>query len=203
MRFLYNYLFDLVSDTSTSSIAPGSKEIRPSDVLYFYEDPWGWAMHDENDQCEIIVRNTGAWHISYAMSKAGRSKPDLSDYATRVSAVAASMSAARAKGAQVIWMTTNGQPINLAVHTHEKFEHKDYRTDPLLLTINRIANDIMTAQDIPIFDTWSMTSAVADTSWDGAHFMGDVGYFITHRLLSSICHSEAQISRRHRLANFQ
>ncbi len=178
MRFLFNFVYDLVEGSWTTEITPGSKEIRSSDMVAFYEDPWGWAVHEEEHNCSMILRNTGAWHISYAMSAAnGRRPPDLADYAGRVSHVAASMHAARERGAQVIWMTTNGQPINLAVHTHEKFENKDYRTDPMLLALNRVANRAMAAHDIPIYDTWSMTSAVADTAFDGAHFVGDVGFF--------------------------
>lgn len=186
MRYLYNFLYDLVVD-NRHTLPPGDRENAADEFVEFFQDPWGTAEHSTEQRCGVIVRNTGAWHVAYTRSQAGHGKPDLADYAARVRSVANSLQSAKTRGIEVIWMTTNGQPINLAAHTHTKHEHKDHRTDPMLLSINRLANSIMNASGIPVFDTWSMTSAVADMAYDGAHFLGDVGYFITHRLLSSIC----------------
>ena len=184
MRFLFNSIYDLVEGNHQ---ALRSKTVRRSDLMTFYSDPWGWLQHKEEQNCSIILRNTGAWHASSAIHGAGQSWPDLEAYAAQVSNLANSMQSAKKRGTQVIWMTTNGQPINLAVHAHEDVKRKDFRTDPMLVALNRVANIIMAENDIPIFDTWSMTSAVADTAFDGAHFAGDVGDYITRRLLSSLC----------------
>ena len=192
MRFLSNTIVDLI-ERSFGKTPPEHKGIKASDLVTYYEDFWGWAtpiVADDHDGCTTILRNTGAWHVAFSMSQAGRSKPDLLDYSERVSSIAKSLHQAQGRGQQVLWMTTNGQPVNLGVHTFEKYEHKDYRIDPMLLALNRVANNVMAASNISIFDTWSMTSPVADTSFDGIHFAGDVGYFIAMRLLSSICHAE-------------
>ncbi len=185
-RVLYNSVVDLLSDTY-ATIPPEGKSIRPSEIVTYHEDFWGHGTHDEHADCDVIVRNTGAWHIAWSMSAAGRAKPDLLDYAQRVQQIASMMEVARQRGAQLIWMTSNGQPISLAVHKYKKFQHKDFRTDPLLLAINRVANNIMTAHNISIFDTWSMTNPVADLSFDGIHYAGDVGYFMAMRILNSLC----------------
>ncbi|KAK9845100.1 hypothetical protein WJX74_010597 [Apatococcus lobatus] len=186
MRHLYNSVVDLL-EGNFGKAAPESKEFRPSNVVSYFEDFWGHASLTGSEGCDVIIRNTGAWHVAWSMSKEGRAKPDLFDYIQRVSNIALGMGLARDKGSQLIWMTTNGQPISLAVHKYKRFEHRDYRIDPMLLAINRVANMHMAVHNITIFDTWSMTNPVADTSFDGIHYAGDVAYFMAMRLLNYVC----------------
>lgn len=186
MRHLYNTVVDLL-EGNFGTLGPESRDIRPSNVVTYIEDFWGHVNLNGSRGCAVIVRNTGAWHVAWSMSKAGRPKPDLPDYIERLSKIVLEMELAREEGSELIWMTTNGQPISLAVHNYRKYEHKDYRIDPMLLTINRIANMHMAAHNISLFDTWSMTNPVADTSFDGIHFAGDVAYYMAMRLLTHVC----------------
>ena len=128
-RVLYNTVVDLLNDTYAKA-PPEGRDVRSSQIVTYHEDAWGHATHDDHADCDVVVRNTGAWHIAWSMSAHGRAKPDLLDYAQRVQQIAAHMEVARGHGTKLIWMTSNGQPISLAVHKYKKFEHKDFRTEP-------------------------------------------------------------------------
>ncbi len=187
MRSLYTAVLKIVEPGITDEL--GEKILRPSSILEYIEDHWGFESLEADIDCDVILANTGAWHVSYEIQRqnASRTKPDLLEYAARVTAMAVSLRQAKLQGIEAIWMTTNGQPVNLAAHGHERYENKDFRTEPMLLTLNRIANAAMLAENIPIFDTWGMTNPIADTAYDGAHFAGDVAHTIAQRFLGGIC----------------
>ncbi len=152
----------------------------------FHGDPYGDIPVYETG-CTTLIVNVGQW---FASSRHGQNfdlAHILLTYMVKLRQVALRMQAAQAAGMEVIWMTTNGHAITMHQHGAGPVPLRDWRTDPVLLLLNRIANSIMTSAGIPIFDTWSMTAPVFDLSYDGAHYKGDVGYSIALALLNHIC----------------
>ncbi|KAK9816200.1 hypothetical protein WJX74_002481 [Apatococcus lobatus] len=152
----------------------------------YFGDPFGEIpVYDIG--CTTLIVNVGQWFASFR----GGTEFDLAHiiltYMIRLREVAVRLQTAQAAGVEVIWMTTNGHAITMHQHGQDVAQFRDWRTDPVLLLINRIANSIMTAAGIPIFDTWSMTAPVFDLSYDGAHFKGDIGYNIGLTLLNYLC----------------
>ena len=68
-------------------------------------------------------------------------------------------------------------------------KRQDWRTDPILLILNRVANKMMEDAGIPIVDTYAISAPLNDVSYDSAHYRGHVGFAMDLRILNALCPS--------------
>lgn len=80
-------------------------------------------------------------------------------------------------------MTTNPFPLRADMHR----QNTDWRTDPILLLYNSLAQDVMQAAGIEIISTWNLAAPLADFSYDRGHYKGVVGYHISLLLINIVC----------------
>ena len=186
-RHAHNSFVQILEGTfRDSATAEYNRMPAESQYVTYFGDPFGEIpMYDTS--CSTLIVNVGQWFASFRGSNQLDLAHTLLTYMIRLREVAVRMQIAHAAGVEVIWMTTNGHAITMHQHARDISHFRDWRTDPVLLLLNRIANSIMTSAGIPIFDTWSMTAPVFDLSYDGAHYKGDIGYEIGLALLNYLC----------------
>lgn len=186
-RHTFNSLVQIIEGTTQDS-ASTQFDRQPERTVYgtYISDPYGDLLAYDT-ACSTLVVNIGQWFASWKHGRDFDLAHLLLTYMVKLRQVASRMKAAQAAGVEVIWMTTNAHAITLHQHAPDPVVLRDRRTDPVLLLLNRIADSIMSAAGIPIFDTWSMTAPVFDLSYDGAHYKGDVGYSIGLALLNHLC----------------
>ena len=80
-------------------------------------------------------------------------------------------------------VTTNPFPLRADMHR----QNTDWRTDPIILLYNAVAQDVMQAAGIETVSTWNLAAPLADLSYDRGHYKGVVGYYISLFLLNIVC----------------
>lgn len=188
---------DTFSNLLASRNGATVKTVLASNVAKFISDSYG-GWHDTS-ACSHVFVNFGQWPLSFATwkhptlycaaegcHKTAPGEPwSLGRYAAQVEKVAQHMVEQRLHHNNTqYWVTINTQPIILRWHQEEGY---DWRSEPMLLTYNKVANMIMQRHGIPIVDTYSISSPVNDLSYDNAHYIGNVGFAQARMLLHTVC----------------
>lgn len=153
--------------------------------LYSVDRSAEWEIGQENfTGCSTVVYNIGQWALGWP---AGDRPMPAHEYSSRVKRIVRQLAVAREEGKSVFWVTTNSHPMDPKDGFKSIFiEGRDWRTDPLLLTYNKIANALAADLNIPIIDTYTLTSIMNEYSYDGAHYRGYVGYWSAVVVLDAI-----------------
>jgi hypothetical protein len=63
----------------------------------------------------------------------------------------------------------------------------DWRTDPFIMRLNKVASTVMLAHGIPAVDIHSIASPLFDLSYDGDHYIGTVGLATAEMVANVVC----------------
>lgn len=199
-RHLHNMVVKLLNSTSTgeNSMKPSRlvasshatiKSVAASDQVVYIENRWGIPMNTSN--CTHVFWNFGQWplsHLAHLDVESTNKTPErpwsLKKYSTILNDLARHMnSQKRQHGNQQYWVTINSHPIV----ERQKDLDDDHRTSPMVLMYNKLASSVMDMHGIEVVDTYSIADPLLDVSYDGAHYLGNVGKAQAQLLLDVIC----------------
>ncbi|KAG2495969.1 hypothetical protein HYH03_005898 [Edaphochlamys debaryana] len=128
--------------------------------------------------CSALFASLGSW--------SARDEPSLEAFRRVLQKFGRAMKRLAKTGTLVAWLSIPAQTLN-GVRLQRGC--RDLRLTPVLEAYNIIADEVMTADEIPVIDAWDMTASMPESSRDGTHFSWDgiVGSAILDKVVQSLC----------------
>lgn len=196
-RHLHNGYVRLMTGQQPPAVWNNSahgKFVAVSNASRYLLNKWGdaaWSQDKELSRCTDIVVNFGQWPASNLVKTPVAPWP-AAMYISALMKEREAMHELSLGGTRVYWTTTASFPIRRDFFGCGRGKGlRDGRTDPVLLLYNKLAHDVMQGRNIPVIDTYSITSSLPDATYEGAHYSdkGAVGFHVVQLVANVVCNA--------------